>query len=800
MTTTENRQKLFVAVVTKSESFAATVATALACLGTDTRHVTGTRAGTDYVDQWGPVFGTISARAKRFLDEMLPCADVELLTTPNLDDLATELHRRSPQANQHPDRGPQPWAAGVTVLFLIDAATAVPGTDVESRLDAAVSALFRLRDEVGVGLSPYSVFVYDAHNREAVYSRTLGNARKLPDEDWVLGIEAVRTFTDLVQTRVANKHAVIPETDPPASLATALTDFLTEQAGTKWGFHFFTGSIVSKMIQDCSTIAHRAGNPVLRGPSEHSLACGALARWQLQEAPFLMVVTSGMVDELRGTLANLRDSQAKGFIVFGETEPGGWQPFQGTVHHEEDARAVFAARGIPCFYLTDPSRLGQDLAAALRTYHLRKGPVALLASPTVLRCADPVEIPQVTVPKQRSRVSEDTVDAVAHLLNHDPGVLVWQCGHLTAEERSLVYELAHEAGVALVDSLGRPGTVARYHDGQVVDEYLGTLSLYGHSPAVWRLLHPGGRGLGYDEHAIFFMKSRVPDLATPFSEKAFYSRLRVVQVTDTSRHVAPFADIPVVEDLHSFLTRLRPRVEPEQWIVHKRRDAIAVARNAPGDPLATVPSTPMTHEYFFTQLNAVLNDLITQHAYTYTGFYDVGRGGISAVRNLVRTGEGMSGWYGRALMGDALLAIPAVALSSPANILGFIGDGALHLVPSILPSLAQQLRHEGGRIEGNVSIFYLLNGGFSIIRSYRELQHAATADAQMSLMTPVEGDWQAEWGKTTIRHQRLPDVDPDDMATKLLTPATVNLFSVYLAHENEGDTIMPLSRKNWRMP
>ena len=121
-------------------------------------------------------------------------------------------------------------------------------------------------------------------------------------------------------------------------------------------------------------------------------------------------------------------------------------------------------------------------------------------------------------------------------------------------------------------------------------------------------------------------------------------------------------------------------------------------------------------------------------------------------------------------------------------------------MPSVLPSLAQQLRYESGRVDGNVTIFTLLNGGFSIIRSYRELQHATTADAQMSLLTQVEGGWKQQWGGTTVTHERLTTMNAERMRQRLLAPATVNLVSVYLAHENEGDSVMPASRKNWRMP
>ncbi|WP_156096259.1 hypothetical protein [Amycolatopsis jejuensis] len=789
-------QRLFVAVASASEGFRRTVATALARLGTGERQFTGSAALAGEADRtWPTTFATLADRAGAFLDDVLPAAEVELVVAPGIDELAGEL--RLPVRTHD---GQQPWSAADTVLFLVDARTAVPGDDVDARLDTTIARLHALREKAGFGISPYSVFVYDDHDADSVYSRTDCTARQTPDEAWVLAVDTIRAFTDLVQLRQANTRAVLPHTEAPATLATTLTEFLTQESGAKWGLHFFTGSIVSKVIQDATVIARRAGNPVLRGPSEHSLACGALARWQLREAPFLMVVTAGMVDELRGTLANLRDSQARGFIIFGETEPGQWQPFQGTVHDHEDARAVFAARRIPCFHLTDPARIAQDLQAAFRAYHQRSGPVALLTSPSVLAHTGGVELPKATSGIAHPRVTEDTIDAVARIVNTEQSALVWQCGHLTEPERELVYRLAHDAGIALTDSLGRPGTVARFHRGQVVDEYLGTLSLYGSSPAVWRLLHPAGTSLGYDEHAIFFLKSRIPDLATPFSEKALFTRLRVVQVTDTPRHIAPFTDLPVVEDLHSFLLRLSRRLDPDERVVRFRREAIAAAVAAPPDPLRDVPTMPLTHEYFFTQLDEVLDDLIRHHSYSYTGCYDVGRGGISAVRNLSRTGEGLSGWYGRALMGDALLAIPALALSERGNILGFIGDGAGALVPSFLPSLAQQLRYESGQVDGNVTIFRLLNGGFSIIRSYRELQHATTADAQMSLLTPVDEPWQRQWGGTTVTHERLTTIDRERMKERLLTPSAVNLVSVYLAHDNEGDSVMPASRKNWRMP
>ncbi|WP_051426250.1 hypothetical protein [Jiangella gansuensis] len=792
-------ERLYVVVAGSSPSFHATVAGALGQLASGRRRFLGALDKDVFPTAWPDVAEALVERATTYLDEVLPDATVELVDVARLDFAEHRLRQLIEQPDSAPTRGPRRWSDAPTVLVLIDAADGVSGRDVDSRLDAVDDTLDTLRERLGIGVSPYSVVVYDELDEDHVYARTRCTARKLPDEDWVLAAEVLVAFTDLVQARHVNQRAVLTETEPVSTLATALTGFLTEQAGDRWALHFFTGTLPAKLIQDATAIARRAGNPVLRGPNEHSLACGALARWQLQQAPFLLVATAGMVDELKGTLANLRDSQARGFIVFGETSPGGWQPFQGTVHDDEDARAVFAAYGVPCFYLTEPGRLAEDLAAAFRAYHRRTGPVVLLAAPEVLKLAGAVDVPSPTVATAHPRTVEDTVDTVARILNEEPAAVLWQCGNLSSAERELVYDLAHRAGVALVDSLGRPGTVARYHRGQVVPEYLGTMSIYGCSPQVWRFLHPDGRRRAYTEQALFFLKSRITDLATPFPDKILHQDCRIVQVTDTSAHIAPFTDIPVVEELLPFLRRLDGRLRPDDAVVERRRAAIRRARDAVGDPVARIPSVPMSHEYFFTEVNAVIEQLIVEYGYEYTGFYDVGRGGISAIRNLARTGPGFSGWYGRALMGDALQAIPAVALTSPGNVLGFIGDGAARLVPSSLPSLAQQLRYEGGRVDGNVSIFFLLNGGFSIIRSNRELQHAATADAQMSLLTPVDPPWQQVWGSTTVTHERMPAVDAKHLTQRLLAPATVNLFSVYVAHDNEGDDIMPMSRRSWRM-
>jgi thiamine pyrophosphate-dependent acetolactate synthase large subunit-like protein len=793
--------RIFVLTITGREFFRDAVATALSRICGDGLTLVGVPAsapGAEGADPARPrVYDTLADRARTFLASAMPQTAVEVVAVPGIEHLQGVLRVRTSSPDLEASQ-PLPFAAATPVLCLVDATSAVPGGDTESRVDATIAFLDDARGEFGLGLSPYSVLIYDELPTDHTYGRTTCSVYALPAESWELEAAIVRAFTDLIQARATNPKAPLPGTEPPTTLATALTSFLTRQAGDRWALHLFTGSIVAKFIQDATTAARHGGNPVLRGPNEHSLAAGALARWQLHRAPFLIAVTAGMVDELRGTLANLRDAQAKGFIVFGDAGPGMWWPFQGTVHTGEDSRAVFAAKGLPCFYLTDPARLGEELAAAFRAYHQGSGPVVLLVAPQVLQYTGPADVPTLTVATASPRADDEVIDQVADIINHDPATLVWQCGPMTENERDQVYRIADRAGIALTDSLARPGTVARYHHGQVVEEYLGTMSLYGYSRSVWRFLTQNGHLKSTDQQALFFLNSRIPDLAVPFPEKQLYDQVRIIQLTDRPDHIAPFADLAIVEKSAGFLERLAVRIKPEHQIVQSRKAAILQARQDAYDPYAELPSVPMSHEYFFTRLSTLLQRLITQERYTYTGFYDTGRGGISAIRNLPRTGPGFSGWYGRAIMGDALHAIPAIALTSPGNILGFIGDGAAMLTPSILPMLAQQLLYERGRITGNITLFMLLNGGYSVIRTYREYQQATTADSQMSLLTPIDPPWQRTRAGVTFNHEHLISIDPDHLTDRLQQPSTVNIFSVFLDHDNEGDDLIPAGRKHWR--
>jgi 3-acetyloctanal synthase len=539
-----------------------------------------------------------------------------------------------PQAAQALEDRP-PGAATAPPLIFVDAAGA--GLDT-APLDAP-TAVVPCVTEAFAAVPPRNIAAYADDDPPALRMAQPYEVLRLPDEPWVLTADVVRRFTDHVQHHSSTALRSASRTGPPA-LAAALHGFLTERAGDRWGLHYFTGSVVSGLITELDRLADTAGNPVLRGPSEHSLACGALARWQLDRAPFLIVVTSGMVDEFRGTLANLRQAGARGFLVCADSPQGAWFPLQGTLHAAEDSRAVLAARRHPYVYLEDPATLQEDLSAAFAAYEKHPGPVVLLATAPVLASATPVAPETPRHPRPVLQVRDDQLAPLVDLVNSGPARLLWQCGPLDGEERDLVHEIAAGAGVALADSPIHPGSVSGYHDGRKVAEYLGMLALYGYSARVHAFLHRGGRLRPRDEQALLFLNSRIGEVSTPFSPRALARGLRIAQVTREAAHLAPFTDHPVHADALPFLRALRERLDIDAELLTRRRAALAEARHSPDDAVHARPVLPMSANYFFHRLGGLLEELISQESYTYTGVFDAGRGGMSAMRNLPRTGAG----------------------------------------------------------------------------------------------------------------------------------------------------------------
>ncbi|CAM03399.1 thiamine pyrophosphate-dependent acetolactate synthase large subunit-like protein [Saccharopolyspora erythraea NRRL 2338] len=712
-------------------------------------------------------------RARRFLGRAVPEAEPALVVADSLDDLAAKLAA-----------DPDPRPATLTLLVLDhrefrDSAIAAAAR-VEERLAKLTAAL---PERVSFAPSPATV---QLHTDPPAQAR-IGLGRFAPrwpaPARWAAVADLVCSFTDSVQLeQMSRLH--IPA--PPTTLATAIARFLDERAGTAWGLHCYTGSVVARAIDDLERHASANGNPVLRGPSEHSLACAMHARWQLDGAPGLVVVTSGMIDEFRGTLANLRSSRAKGFILCADSKPGQWYPFQGTITAAEDSREVARARGLQVVHIEHTSRMAEGLAAAFAAYDAGQGPVVLFATKEVLDSAKPVAINRGEPAPARASAVVPGFDELLRLLEGEPVRLLCQPGALRPGAADALRELARRTGLALADSLTQPGVVSRYHGGNHVPEYLGTMSLYGTSPRVHEFLHHDDRPRPADEQALLFLGSRIEEIDTPLSPRNL-QRSRIVQVAEDTGDHAPFTDLGLACPAPDLLTALLERVEVDPAVLAARRAAIESTRDSFSDVVGLVPALPMTPNYFFRQLHDVLDELIRERGYRYTGVYDVGRAGLSAVCDLPRTGPGFSGWAGRALMGDALQSVPAIALTRDDNVLAFVGDGAWAMVPDILPTLVQQIAADGRPHRGNLTVFRCVNGGHSIIRTYREAHRPSAVSAQTGVLSFVDEDWTRRVDDVTVRHRRIISAEPGELAALLAEPAAINLCTVQLAHNNEGD-------------
>jgi 3-acetyloctanal synthase len=729
----------------------------------------------------------VTERARRYLDHTLPGGGFGLVVTRALADV--------PAAVADATRG----VPTVLALLVVDHAGHRPRpTAPEPMAEQLAKLVAALPEHVTFKPSPGTVHVYTEPDRDALLSVDGYAARWRPAEDWVIAADLTCSFTDSVQTHLTDRCGAGTE---PSALATSLAGFLDRQAPGQWGLHYYTGSVVARFIDDLERHAAPHGNPVVRGPSEHSLACSALARWKLDGAPFLIAVTCGMADEFRGTLANLRAARARGFIVCPDSLPDSWHPFQGTIHAGEDSRAVMRARGLPTVHIDRPARLAESLAEAFAAYHADRGPVILFVTRDVLDAAGPVDVIE-PAPRPPVTVGETAgLDELAQVINTAPKRLLCQVGPLSAEASGALHELAARAGIALVDSLTNPGTVCRYRDGRRVSEYLGTLSLYGYSARVHEFLHDDGRLRPGTEQALLFVNSPIAEIDTPLSQLAV-RRLRPIQIVERAADVASFAGLPVVGDVGTVLRALVARLDVDPEVLALRRAAMESTVDSFSDVVGLVPALPMTPNYFFRRMHAVLDSLIRDAGYRYTGVFDVGRAGLSAVCNLPRTGPGYSGWFGRALMGDALQALPGIVAGSAAgrdeNVLAFVGDGAAALVPDILPTLVQQIQVGGIPLRRNLTIFRFCNGSHSVIRTYREVMRPTAVSAQTGVLTLTETDWTRHFDGLSVVGRRMDTFDADAVADAIQRPATINCFTVPLAHNNEGDGLSRLAATGWQ--
>ncbi|PSW05340.1 biosynthesis protein PigD [Photobacterium lipolyticum] len=590
------------------------------------------------------------------------------------------------------------------------------------------------------------------------------------------------------------------------TLGEQLLEFLSKHANQNWLGLYYTGSIVSNLIGYVDREAPSYGGTVLRGANEHSLACGALANWQLYQKPFLIIVTSAMVDEFKGTLTNLKEASAQGFIIVAESCVNQWYSFQSTITSTEDTREVLTARGIPFVYMSEVEEIEQDLEQAFEYYHQANGPVILLVTQKVLNAVSPLnhmvcDRREFGPAEKTSAVTESTqvaLDKALALLNEGPDKVVWQLGALDQEEVDLVQSVAERAGIALVDSLAYPGSAQKYINGKLNANYLGTLSIYGLSPRVYSYLYTNNQLNPKASQCLFFIKSRVAQICTPFTESRLKRKLNVVQLTHNPAHMAPFTDLPLMMDCKTFLHYISDNLRVDDELRKKRLSLMMAYYDSQSDIVSKLPMNPMSPNYFFSELNNVLEDLIVTAGYDYTGIYDVGRCGISAIINLSRTRRGFSGWYGRALMGDALLSSIFLAHTSPSNVIAFIGDGAKDIVPDILPSFIDNLLTHPETLNKNITVMYFCNGGLSLINTYQERLLFNRTSKQMRLMNLHQEEWEETINQFKVVAKTITNFNAEEIAQSLTEPRRLNLFSVVVNHNNEGDGITLATTKGWQ--
>ncbi len=732
-------------------------------------------------------------RARRYLDASGQRLALTAVHAPSLEAAAEAVIARA-------DLGP-------VGMVYIDAAST--GLEDGRRLEPELEAFYARLAAASVPFvrSPYAVVV---HRRTPPWS---GGAHVLPDRylQRVLVPSRLRTeqlaaLIDFVERTFAmprNHKAALRELT--VTLGDELVRFLADRAGADWLLFYYTGSSVSPLIEHLERAAGARGVLALRGANEHALAAGALANHLLHGRPSLTVVGTAMMDELRGTLANLRSAGAQGFIVCPEADAGSWFTFQGTVTGDEDMREVLAARRIPHVYLDRPETMPSQLEEAFRLYEEARGPVVLLVTQAVIDSRDPLPRPPVYPPRGSARATmgtaqEDALAKALAILNGERTRIVWQASRLDAEEEALVHSIADRAGIALVDTLGHPGPSHR--GGKRTPNHLGTLGLYGYNQRAYAFLHgglhEGGKLAPRAEQCIFFLKSKVGQRATNFTPFR-RAGLRMVQLTRRADHVAPDVELALVMEAKDFLRHVHARLQVDPEVRRHRLAAIqAVADRAPLDDLAShTPSLPMSPNYFLRELGALLSRLVEDEGYTYTGVFDVGRCSVSATRAVPRTQRGFSGWYGRALMGDAPAALSTLAVTEPGNVIAFVGDGARSLIADPVPALLENAAAYPERCDKNVSLFYFSNGTFSGIRTYRERLSSRWGGRQMRAFDLVGPDGDQDFGPLHVARRTLAAFEPTTLREALLAQRRLNVFTVLLGH-NDADDGFSLVSSGWQ--
>jgi thiamine pyrophosphate-dependent acetolactate synthase large subunit-like protein len=777
------QKALAVAIVSADPLFVATALAVCADVARGGLRVVGAPAPPAAPPEAHPLHAEALALATAYLNRSGQALALTVALGASLDAAAQALATAGP-------------AAGPLGVLFLDGGAAELERDpaLEERLEA-------FYDRLGAASlpsvrSPYSVVLHRRTPPWAggvhVLADRLIERVLVPASPWLLRTEQLVALVDFVErTFDKPRNHKAATRDLPTTLGDELTRFLGDRAGAEWLFFYYTGSSVTPLIDHLERAARAQGALALRAANEHGLATGALANHLLHGRPFLTVIGTAMMDEFRGTLANLRSAGARGFIVCPEADPGSWFTFQGTLTVDEDMREAIAARRLPCVYLDRVETLPERLAEAFRLYEEGRGPVVLLITQAILEAREPLAARpayperRAAPPAPRSAAQEDALDKAVTLLNRERTRVLFQLGRLDAEESELVHRIAERAGVALVDTLGHPHPSHR--DGKRLPSYLGTLGLYGFNQRSHAFLHDaGGKLLPRAESAIFFLKSRVGGRATNFTPSR-RAGLRLIQLTHRADHVAPDVELALVMDAREFLRAVLERLDVDPEVRRYREAAIAASARLSDDLQGKIPSLPMSPNYFFRELGALVEEMIGADGYAYTGVYDVGRSSVSATRAVPRTHRGFSGWYGRALMGDAPAALPTLAITEPGNVVAFVGDGARSIVADPVPALLDNALAHPSRCDKNVTLFYFSNGTFSGIRTYRERLSSKWGGRQMRTIDFLPADREQRFGPLTVVHRTLSTFDGAALREALLARGRLNVFTVLLGHNNDDD-------------
>ncbi|SDJ67132.1 Acetolactate synthase large subunit [Pseudomonas indica] len=741
------------------------------------------------------VLETLMVQAENYLQENAVAnrqpLEVELLHFPTLEVARAQLTRHGERSR--------------VGLFIVDACRQEEAD--EDPFDDLFAAC-RHEDE-GPRLSPHSAVLYCSRPALPGWMVRAGGNRHLrvPLEDRAASrADLLRIAVDHLEHVHFNRMLArsVSHALPPVSIATEVTRFMADRWQDGWDFHSYTGSMVAGLIQSMQQTTAGSGVRCLHGCNEHGLAVAALAGWQLYGRAYVIAVTSGMIDEFRGTLANLKRAGAPGLIICADSPDNAWFAFQGTLDADHDGRQVIAARGLRYVFIRKVDEVAAKLSEAFALLAERAEPVFVLATQAVLesRPLEALGVPLPPVGEQPrpvlSEAQRAALEEALRLINQAPLQMLWQCGKLSDAQRERVYAIAEAAGIALADTITQPGSVGPYHQGRPVPNYLGPLSLYGFSRRVYRFLHKDHEVVGPDEQCLFFLKSKVDQAATPFSEGKLKRQVRVVQVNHEPRHLSPFTDLALDIPLDLFLGHVQANLAVDPEVLALRRARLASVRAIPeAVPVDHIATLPMTANYFFLRLGDLVRELIERHDYLYTGIYDVGRCGISALRNVPRTGPGFSGWYGRALMGDGLMALPYIAITTEGNVLAFIGDGARALVPDIETRLAASLAQDPRGATKSVTLFYLTNGVLSMIQTYLDKRYAHNGARQVAVTAPAPSPAVERVGPISVNRSRVVQFDPDFLRNVLTAPGQLNIIDVTLAHNSDGDGLSLVSETAW---